>query len=413
MSRPARLARLSWLGIISVLAGLAGTGLAGLAGLAVAAGAPQAGWQLGLLTPRYLVVGGASAPLAAQVHDAAGRPAPDGTRVTFVASLGLTVNPPAAETQDGLAVTRLVSGTEAGFAQLDAVVDGERANSLLWVRPGPAAHLVRLTAEPSQLPAGGRSVITGQLADRYGNPAEGDGVQWSVAGGTLVEASEHVDHGAVRAVFLAGPGPAQAQVGLQAAEATGRVAIQVAHAAPPRPALPLWLPLVVAAPLQAAGCTDLLANGGFEADANGDGLADGWSVMPGSGPWPRLVPEAAEGDWSVRLVGDEGATPSGLRQSLTPRPGARDGQLWLWARGAPVGGGLRLAIWSTVTVGDGAVRAPILVRHVALPEASWERLAFQLPAPPSGPTTVELEPWSEDASPPLAEVDGLALRACW
>lgn len=402
MIRPPALARMA------VLAGLAG-----LAGQAPVAGAPQAGWQVGILTPRYLTVGGHSTPLTAQVLDATGQPAPDGTQVAFLASLGLTVDPSTALTRDGLASTRLSSGTEAGFARLDATVDGVRADSLLWIRPGPAAHLLRLESEPSEVAPGGRVRIHGELRDSYGNLAEGDAVRWSVEGGSLFEASEFVAHGEVQAVYVAGPAATRGGVRLEAATASGRVAILVARPGPAQPPSPLWLPLALTNPAQVVGCTDLVTNGGFEADLDGDGLADGWTVAPEADSQPRRIADAAEGMWAVRLVGVEHATPAGLRQALAAPPGARNGELWLWARGAPVGGGLRLAVWSTITLGDETTRAPLLVRQLSLPEASWERLAFRLPIPPSGSTTLEIEPWSEDASPPLVEVDGLALRACW
>jgi hypothetical protein len=386
--------------------------VAWLTGTAQAAG-PRQSPRLAIVTPRYLTAGGAADVLAAQVRDGDGQPVADGTAVAFAASLGIVVTPPVATTRDGWAVASMAPATESGFAQIDAVANGGRAEVILWVRPAPAAVLAELAATPKQLTAGGRSVVTARVMDAFGNPAEGDVVHWEAAGGTLAAAQARVDHGRLRAEFTAGPAPGPAWVQVTAGTAGDRVALDVVDAGPSRPPLPVWLPLVMGDLRRPGTCGDVLVNGSFELDADGDGVPEPWLPVPGAGTVARDDADPVAGTHALRLVGDTASPPPALRQAVTVEPGARDGQLWLWARGAAAGGGLRVSVWTTVLVGATPTRAPVLIQRVVLPEPDWLLLAFRLPAPPSGATSIELSPWSDGAAAPVVALDDVQLNVCW
>lgn len=380
-----------------------------LVGQALAA-APADTWRLALLSPRSVTAGGPPVSLVVQVRDTAGQPAPDGTLVTVTASLGLVVQPATARTSAGRAEVLLVPGTEAGFARLDAQLPGGYVDTVLWVRPAPAARVAGLGALPADLAPGGRAVLTGQLLDAFGNLAEGDAVTWTALGGTLSGAAPRVDHGAVRADFVAGALPGPAEVRLVAGTATGTVALNVVDPGPRPLPTPVWLPLAFAGLRRSGVCENVLANGSFESGGSEGSALPGWAPVGGPGAHFLGSAGAADGERWLSLTG-AAANPPAVRQSLDVGSGNLSGELWLWARG-DVGAGVKVAVWTLVPVGDSVARAPVLIDRQAVPETEWVRLAYRLPALPTGATSVELAPWSAAGSPAHIDLDGVMLRIC-
>jgi hypothetical protein len=372
--------------------------------------APLDTWRLAVLAPRSVTAGGPPVSLVVQVRDMAGQPAPDGTLVTVTASLGLTAEPNVAPTTAGRAELSLRPGTEAGFSRLDAQLAGGHVDMVLWVRPAPAARVIDLQAVPVDLAPGGRAIVTGQLTDAFGNLAEGDAVSWTVLGGSLAAASPRVDHGAVRADFLAGDLPGPAELRLTAGAATRSVSLNVVDRGPRPLPTPVWLPLAFAGLRRSGLCENVLANGSFEASpADGESLP-GWLLIGGAAPALSGAGAAADGERWLRLAGDA-AQPPAVRQALDVGSGNLSGELWLWARGG-ADAGLKVAIWTVVPLGDSAARAPVLIDRQAVPEDDWVRLAYRLPVAPAGATSVELSPWSASGDPTHIDLDGVTLRIC-
>jgi hypothetical protein len=114
-----------------------------------------------------------------------GAPLPDGTSVTFTATLG-TVAPNPAETKDGVAFARFKAGTRSGTATVSAS-SGEATGVTTDIVVGEARpNHVTLVASPIQLPVGGGTVrLKAHVLDESGNPLGGVGVIFTTTAGTL------------------------------------------------------------------------------------------------------------------------------------------------------------------------------------------------------------------------------------
>lgn len=371
--------------------------------------------HLGLIVPRYLVAGGEPSTVAAQVVDGAGVPAPDGTVVAFVATLGLRFEPAQVATRDGLAVTRLVPGTEAGFARLDAVSGATRANVLVWVRPAPAAYVLWLRAEPENLTTSAGAALEARLTDRYGNLAEGDAVSWQAGGGTVTPDRARVIRGVARATFTAGPAPGPAWVLLRSDGPSARVAIPI-RGELDRSALTkqLYLPCAARRAEQTSGCRDELANGSFEEDADADGLPEPWEVESTAGAVSRSIGDALDGRYALRFEVESQAPPPVARQTMVLGTDAKSAQLRLWVRGGAVGAEIRVGVWAMIDfgLGSGPARVPLLLERVPVTDRDWTLLVFPLPLVPTGLTTLELSPRLQDDGPAAIEVDAVRLETC-
>jgi hypothetical protein len=392
--------------------------MAGVLVLAAAAVVPRAGAapaaRLGLVVPRYLVAGGEPAEVLAQVLDAEGNPAPDGTVVSFVATLGLSFQPGQATTVDGIAATSLAPDTEAGFARIDAVSGALRRDLVLWVRPGPATHVLWLRSEPPALAPGTRSQVVARLTDAYGNPAEGDRVRWSADGGTVSPGEGRILHGQAETSFEAGPLPGSAWVRLESAGPTARVAIPV-RGPLDRSAMTahLHLPWLEKPRPARRGCQDVLAGGSFEEGRAGGDLPDEWQAEPGDGRVSLTDEMPAEGALALRLAA-EGAPAAGpvVRQRVAAVPPATNGLVRLWLRGRPLGAELRLALWATADLGGAPTRVPLLVAHLTADEADWTLHTLALPAVPTGALTAELSVVPPADGSATVDVDAVRLELC-
>jgi adhesin/invasin len=121
-----------------------------------------------------------------------GMPVHNGTRVTFLATLG-QVEPSEAETRNGRAVVRLVAGERSGIARITAVSGS--ATATLDVPVGAAAAFrVTVVASPQVLPAiGGTATIAARVEDRYGNPITSVPITFSTSAGSLATSTAMTD----------------------------------------------------------------------------------------------------------------------------------------------------------------------------------------------------------------------------
>ena len=123
-------------------------------------------------------VGGQPLNLAANVRDEFGNAVEDGTLVAFATNLGSLRMPGylastttlTVPTQTGVALVQLVSGTQAGQAQVRA----STALNLLDIasiafQSGPPAAPITLTVQPPSVLPGAKARLTVTIRDQYGN----------------------------------------------------------------------------------------------------------------------------------------------------------------------------------------------------------------------------------------------------
>jgi PKD repeat protein len=139
-----------------------------------------------------------TASVVAQLVGTGGQPPPDGTLVTFDASLGSFEPPEAATTRGQATVTFLagaVSGTAVISARSGAATAG--ADGTIRIAIGAAAvSRITMTANPTVLPfSGGSSAITATAVDGAGNPLPTIPITFSTSAGTLTFASLKTDAG--------------------------------------------------------------------------------------------------------------------------------------------------------------------------------------------------------------------------
>jgi lipopolysaccharide export system protein LptA len=140
--------------------------------------------------------GKSSLVLLVEVLDALGRPAPDGTMVYFVATLGQVVSP--VQTIGGLAQTTLTASNVAGRAMVSAMVGPARQSIQVefLAEPGsgsPGSHVIELEADEVAYSADKQVfVATWQARLEYrGMEIRADGIQYDL-GANLVCAQGNV-----------------------------------------------------------------------------------------------------------------------------------------------------------------------------------------------------------------------------
>jgi hypothetical protein len=342
---------------------------------------------INVVVPRFLTAGGTGAAVAAQVLGPDGGSVPDGTAVTFSATLGLRLEPVSARTMNGVATVVAVPGTEAGFARIDASAGSDRGTAVLWVRPGPAAEVVSVEAQPAGIAPGAMSLVTAAVNDAWGNAAEGDTVRWSADLGSVDDAETRLDAGRTAVWFTSDGTEGVAHVALQAGEARGEAYIPVDRLWAERNHV-VFLPRALSD--AARTCEDLLVNSDFGADRDADGVPDNWRLEPGA---EALTPISAEGlgrGEAIRLALSDDGAPVRLYQDRTAPADLVRGTLRLWLKGS-AGAHLRAAVWSMVDVAGNPTRLPLIVENIATADA-WTLQVLPLPVPPVGATTVELSP---------------------
>ncbi|OQB28721.1 MAG: Bacterial Ig-like domain (group 1) [Chloroflexi bacterium ADurb.Bin180] len=158
-------------------------------------------------SPSFVYVGGDTSSLYATLRDVYGNPAPDGTMVTFFASLGgfpgsSVVTIP---TSGGTAVATLTSGPSAGLADITASAGALHATTQVLIRP-LGAFTMTLMAMPTAIPVGGStSVIQANVVDMYGNWVEdGTAVSFATNAGFVSPAVDYTVSGGVTTILASG-----------------------------------------------------------------------------------------------------------------------------------------------------------------------------------------------------------------
>jgi len=167
-------------------------GLLALFILASAACAGAVGLSLRLRADpdRVPADGKSSVVISVEVADAVGRPAPDGTSVHFVTTLGQIVSP--TQTIGGLAQTVLTAPSAAGTALVSAIVGGMRQTIQVefLAEPGsaaPGSHVVELTADEVAYSAEKRVFVATWKAELKCQALEirADGIQYDMDPGVV------------------------------------------------------------------------------------------------------------------------------------------------------------------------------------------------------------------------------------
>jgi uncharacterized repeat protein (TIGR01451 family) len=356
--------------------------------------------ELLLVLPRFLTAGGSPAGIAAQVVTD-GEPAPDGLPVTFSGSLGVTLQPVRATTENGLARVSAVPGQESGFARIDAVAQGISGSAIVWVRPGPAARISDMRAVPAVGIRGKPLRVIATVRDEFGNLGEGDQVHWSADGGTVEAATSWVEFGRTETHVVPSTG-GTLRLAARSNEASARLSVPVVDATPRRHTI--WLPLTISAERET--CVNALANSWFETDGDSNGLPDGWSVEDPAGV-SLVAADGLGGGRALRLTMVDLDHAPRVSQDFDAT-GGTIAALRLWLRGS---GALRASVWSMVTVGERRVRAPVVIETLRAAD-EWSLHVLPLPQPPAGATTVELSARQVGDGDVAVDVARVALDIC-
>src|SRR3954462_12255533 len=126
-----------------------------------------------------------AADITATVIEAGGTLAQNGTLVTFTTPIG-QLEPAEARTRDGKVTVRLLAGTRSGRAVVRAFSGGVTSGDLSVDIGGAAAGSINLPANPSTVPAWGRtSSLLAVFFDADGTRLPGVSVSFTSTAGTL------------------------------------------------------------------------------------------------------------------------------------------------------------------------------------------------------------------------------------
>lgn len=162
-------------------------------------------------TPATLVADGVSETLAqATVYDAYGNVAGAGIPITWSASAGSLVATTSTTNENGIATTRLTSGTKAGLAALTAKAPSTSPaeTAVLLVGNTATAATSTITASPASVPANGSSASTLStvVRDANGNSlGAGISVYWTATSGMLAAPVTLTDEFGIATVSLTSP----------------------------------------------------------------------------------------------------------------------------------------------------------------------------------------------------------------
>jgi hypothetical protein len=133
------------------------------------------------------------ATVTAVITEAAGTPVHNGTSVTFQTTVG-SLNPPTAETVNGVATTTFLAGQTSGVATIHAYSGGARTGSgnsssggaTIRVGTAAASGTISVSATPSSVSqSGGTVTISALVFDEQSNPLPGIPVQFVSSTGSL------------------------------------------------------------------------------------------------------------------------------------------------------------------------------------------------------------------------------------
>ena len=159
-----------------------------------------------------------------------GTPVHNGTRVTFLTTLGRIV-PAEAETKDGKVTVTLLADGRSGTATITAF-SGPAIKTLDVSIGAAAAVRMAVTANPQALPAGGgTTTITARAEDQQGNGVDGVTVSFTTTAGTLSTATRTTDSSGVATTTLTTTQAATvtARAGGATSAITGSVAITISQ----------------------------------------------------------------------------------------------------------------------------------------------------------------------------------------
>jgi hypothetical protein len=134
--------------------------------------------------PTFVIANGGTSVVTAVVVEPAGTFVPDGTEVTFLASLGRVDQ--VGKTVNGLARVNFVSDARSGTATVTAIsgqADGAPPTVDITVGSALPARVV-VTADPPHISAGRPSTLRATVFDERGNPVQNVPVSFSVTGST-------------------------------------------------------------------------------------------------------------------------------------------------------------------------------------------------------------------------------------
>ncbi|OFW47965.1 MAG: hypothetical protein A3G77_07150 [Acidobacteria bacterium RIFCSPLOWO2_12_FULL_68_19] len=140
--------------------------------------------------PTKVLAPGAATEITAYVIEEAGTPVQNGTTVRFTTTLG-RVDPPEAQTRNGLAVTTFAAGNNSGVARIKGTSGGATGGSsntdVVEITIGAAAvNTVTIRANPGSVgPSGGSVELTATVVGENGQALEGIGVTFTTDQGTL------------------------------------------------------------------------------------------------------------------------------------------------------------------------------------------------------------------------------------
>ena len=149
------------------------------------------------------------ATVRAVVIESSGTPVHNGTTVNFTASIG-TVNPPTAETVNGVATATFLAGTMSGEGVIHAFSGGIRTGSGNASSGGAAvtvgaaaARGMSVSATPSSVSQGGGTVaISALVMDEANNPLPGVQVLFTTSSGSLSSTNSLSDANGIARVQL-------------------------------------------------------------------------------------------------------------------------------------------------------------------------------------------------------------------
>jgi len=175
--------------LVAIVLALLGTGCGDAADIVAPSGS-----NLTLTSAATALPFNGTAALTVQIVDAQGRPVPDGTQVTFAATLG-TVQPAEVATAGGAGTATFNAGVASGTATITATSGSAGTSNSVRIAVGVAAvATVTVSATPPTVPfGGGNSVLAAVVADAGGNPLPGIPVVFTTTAGTLTPTDVKTD----------------------------------------------------------------------------------------------------------------------------------------------------------------------------------------------------------------------------
>ena len=260
--------------------------------------------------------------------ESAGTPVHNGTTVTFQTTVG-SINPPTAETVNGIATTTFVAGQTSGVATIHAFSGGARTGSgnsssggaTIRVGTAAASGAISVTATPSSVSqSGGTVTISALVFDEQSNPLSGIPVQFVSSTGQLSPTTATTDSNGIARTQLTTT--QTATVNAIAGAAKGEVRVDVSTA----PSVQITAPDTAVAGVPVA-VTVSTTSGNTSAPRQiqtlevdfGDGFVETRSNVTGSAAFTHTYSQARGYTISARAVDVSGNTGSAQKAIVVNR----------------------------------------------------------------------------------------------